>query len=119
MLRDARLLVVAREIALDEQASTNARVNALRYLAGLLDERGQYSFDLLTEGVPTSSRNVRPICSSGRAAGGQTRFTGIPLPGDYRQQIREVGKEVQGTGAPQPVSRAGQCVVYVADGNPI
>jgi hypothetical protein len=119
MLRDAGLLTVARSVALDRQASTGARVQALRYLAGLLDERGEYSFDLLTDGVPTSAREVHPVCSSGRAAGGQTRFTGVALPSDYRQQIRDVGVQVKVAGAPEAVRRAGECVVYVADGNSI
>jgi len=117
MLRDAGLLIVAHSVALDRQASTGARVQALRYLAGLLDERGEYSFDLLTDGVPTSTREVRPVCSSGRAAGGQIRFTGVALPSDYRQQIRDVGMQVQGAGSPEAVRHAGECVVYVADGN--
>ena len=117
MLRDARLMALARSVALDRQASTAARVHALRYLARLLDERGEYSFDLLTEGVPTSSRVVRAVCSSGRAAGGQIRFTGSALPSDYRQQIRDVGEEVQSAEGPEAVRRAGECVVYVANGN--
>ena len=120
LLRDAGVFVVARSIAVDPAASTAARVQAMRYLALLLDPSGQYSFDLLTQGVPTGGRVVRPVCSSGRAAGGQVRFTGTALPGDYRQQIRGIGAQLhEDRTAPEPIRRAGECLVYAADGEMI
>jgi hypothetical protein len=117
LLRDANLYSLARSIAADAAASTGARVRAMRYLALLLDPRGQYSFDLLTQGVPTGTRVVRPVCSSGRAAGGQLRLTGTALPSDYREQIRLIGAQLRDDGtAPEPVRRAGECLVYAAGG---
>lgn len=114
LLRDAAVFTLARSIAIDPTASTPARVHALRHLAGLLDPNGIY--DLLTEGVPGRSRVIRPFCASGRAAGEQFRFTGTPLPGDFRQQIRDIGTQLRhDTTAPEPLRRAGECLVYVAD----
>ena len=118
LLRDAQLYSLARSIAVDATASTGARVQAMRYLALLLDPTGEYSFDLLTGGVPTSSRVVHPVCSSGRAAGGQVRLTGTALPSDYREQIRLIGVQFrQDKAAPGPIQRAAECLVYAAEGH--
>lgn len=113
LLRDSSVFSLARSIALDAGASIPARVHALRYLAGILDPSGVY--DILTDGIPTGTRVVRPFCSSGRAAGEQFRFTATPLPSDYRQQIRVVGAQLrQNDHAPEPIRRAGACIAYVA-----
>ena len=112
LLRDANVFVLARSITLDPGASTPARVEAMRYLAWLLNPNGIY--DLLTEGVPVQGRVVRPFCASGWTAGEQFYFTGTSLPSDYREQIRQVGAQLRDeSGAPGPVRRAGECLVYV------
>ena len=114
VLRDASVFALARAIALDPAASTPARIEAMRHLAGLIDPSGIY--DLLTQGVPGRSRVVRPFCASGRAAGEQFRFTGAPLPADFREQIRNVGARLRdGAAAPEPVRRAAECLVYEAE----
>jgi hypothetical protein len=118
-LRDGAVFSAAIDVTADRGASVPARLRAiivLLYTTRLAEDhiRGiPLSYQDLLSPFDERSGLPHPTCGMGRTSAGEVRpYEGAPLPADYKDQIRTVGKDIFGdTTEPTDVRSAAFCLL--------